>query len=149
MAAESDSAILCFDGHLDLAMNALEWNRDQRWTVKQIRVSEAGLTDKPDRGRNTVSFPALRQGKVGLVVATQIARVVKPGSPLPGWHSQEQAWAFTRAQLEWYRTMEAEGELRQIVDGQSLEAALSLWDNPGENTPLCYLQKAGKQPPGV
>ena len=139
MPADSDAGILCFDGHLDLSMNALEWNRDQRWSVKEIRESEAGLTDKPDRGRNTVSFPALRKGKVGLVVATQIARVVKPGSPLPGWHSQEQAWAHTRGQLEWYRTMEAEGELKQITDGESLEASLTLWENPGEKTPICYL----------
>ncbi len=43
--------ILCFDSHLDISMNAMEWNRDQRWTVEQIRESEQGLTDKPDRGQ--------------------------------------------------------------------------------------------------
>ena len=72
-------------------MNAMEWNRDQRWSVEQIRKSEEGMTDRPDRGRNTVSFLSMREGRVGLVVATQIARVVKPGGPTPGWYSQEQA----------------------------------------------------------
>ena len=28
-----------------------------------------------------------------------------PGNPLPGWHSQEQAWAQTQGQLAWYRAM--------------------------------------------
>jgi membrane dipeptidase len=131
--------ILCFDSHLDISMNAMEWNRDQRWTVKQIRESEKGMTDKPDRGNNTVSFPALREGKVGLVVATQIARVVKPGSPIPGWYSQEQAWSQTQGQLQWYRTMEEAGEMKQIVDGKSLAESLAMWENPDDKTPICYL----------
>jgi len=131
--------ILCFDSHLDIAMNAMEWNRDQRWTVEQIRESEQLMKDKPDRGRNTVSFPSLRDGKVGLVVATQIARVVKPGSPIPGWFSQEQAWAFTQGQLQWYRSMEEAGEMKQISDGASLAESLSLWESPQKNTPICYM----------
>ena len=139
MSNSSDFKILCFDAHLDIAMNAMEWNRDQRWTVQQIRESEKDMTDKPDRGRNTVSFSALREGKVGLVVATQISRVVKPGSPIPGWFSQEQAWAQTQGQLQWYRTMEEAGEMKQITDSQSLEESLKLWENSDENTPICYL----------
>jgi membrane dipeptidase len=139
MSNKENHNILCFDLHLDLAMNAMEWNRDQRWTVEQIRQSEQGLTDKPDRGLNTVSFPALREGRVGLVVATQIARVVKPGSPLPGWYSQEQAWAHTQGQLQWYRSMEEAGEMKQIVDGASLKESLALWENPDKHTPICYM----------
>ncbi len=74
------------------------------------------MNDKPDRERNTVSLPALREGKIGLVVATQIARFVKKGSPLPGWHSPEQAWAQTQAQLAWYQAMIDEGEMIQVTD---------------------------------
>lgn len=76
-----------FDAHLDLAMNALEWNRDFTQPLATIREREQHLTDKPDRGRGTVCFPEMRRGNIGLCVATQIARYVKPGSPLPGWHS--------------------------------------------------------------
>lgn len=135
----NDKKILCFDAHLDISMNAMEWNRDQRWTVEQIRASEKGMTDKPDRARNTVSFPALREGHVGLVVATQIARVVKPGSPIPGWFSQEQAWAQTQGQLQWYRTMEEAGEMKSITDAASLAESLKLWENPSEQAPISYL----------
>lgn len=139
MSEKPKQQTLIFDSHLDISMNAMEWNRDQRWTVKQIRESEEGMTDKPDRGRNTVSFPALREGKVGLVVATQIARVVKPGSPIPGWYSQEQAWAHTQGQLQWYRNMEEAGEMKQITNTQTLAESLALWENSSELTPICYL----------
>jgi len=139
MNADQNPSPLIFDAHLDISMNAMEWNRDQRWTVEQIRQSEQGMVDKPDRGRNTVSFPALRTGKVGLVVATQISRVVKPGSSIPGWYSQEQAWAHTQGQLHWYRTMEEAGEMKQITDGDSLNESLALWENPAPRTPVCYL----------
>ena len=51
------------------------------------------MTDRPDRGQGTVSFAEMRRGGVGLCVATLIARYVALGNPLPGWHSQDQAWA--------------------------------------------------------
>src|SRR6186997_2652646 len=110
------------DAHLDLSMNAMEWNRDLRESVFDIRERENGLTDKPDRGNSTVSFSELRKGEVGLVVATQIARYVAPGNPLPGWHSPEQAWAQTQGQLAWYKAMEDKGEMVQITDARLLES---------------------------
>src|SRR6195952_870127 len=71
------------DAHLDLSMNALEWNRDLTQPVSAIRAREHGLSDKPDRGNGVVSLPALREGNIGLVVATQIARYVSPDNKLP------------------------------------------------------------------
>ena len=38
------------DAHLDLSMNALEWNRDLRQPLKEINRREFGMTYKPDRG---------------------------------------------------------------------------------------------------
>lgn len=117
------------DAHLDLSMNALEWNRDLRQPVKDIRAREKGMTDKPDREKGTVSLPALREGNVGLVVATQIARYIESGSSLPGWHSPQQAWAQTQGQLSWYKAMEEEGEMVQVKDSQSLNLHLDRWSN--------------------
>ena len=65
----------------------------------------------------------MRRGKVGLCVATQIARYSTREHPFPGWHSPEQAWAMTQAQLAWYRTMEERGELVQVKDAAGLDAA--------------------------
>ena len=128
-----------FDAHLDLAMNAMEWNRDLTLTVQEIREREAGLTDKPDRGNNTVSLTAMRKGNIGLCVATQIARYVKKGSPLPGWHSQHQAWAQTQGQLAWYKAMEKAGEMVQISNLEALESHLALWQTDQHNKPIGYI----------
>jgi len=118
---------LIFDAHLDLAMNAMEWNRDLRIPVQTLRKMEKGMLDKPDREHGTVSFPEMQRGNVGLTVATLIARYVKPGNTMPGWHSPEQAWAQTQAQLAWYRTMEEAGELVQIHDLSALTHHTRIW----------------------
>ena len=86
-----------FDAHLDLAMNAIEWNRDLTRPLREIRDTEKHLTDKLDRGRGTVSLPEMRHGKVLACVATLIARVEHDAfSPVQGWRSAEQAWAMTQ-----------------------------------------------------
>src|SRR6186713_1425292 len=129
------------DAHLDLSMNAMEWNRDLRLPAYALREREKGMTDRPDRGRGTVSLPDLRRGNIGLVVATQIARYVAPDNPLPGWHSSEQAWAATQAQLAWYRAMEEQGEMVQIKDLRSLNIHLDVWNDDGPNVqkPVGYI----------
>lgn len=129
------------DAHLDLAMNAMEWNRDLRQSVQMIREREKGMTDKPDREKSTVSLPELRKGNIGLVVATQIARYVAPGNLLPGWNSPEQAWAQTQAQLAWYKAMEEQGEMIQVKDIHSLNMHLAVWndDTSNEHKPVGYL----------
>ena len=120
---------LIFDAHLDLSMNALEWNRDLSRPLQEIREREMHMSDKPDRGKGIVCLPELRKGRIGLVVATQLSRVTPYGSALPGWHSPQQAWAMTQGQLAWYREMEALGEMMQITDLTQLDNHLDLWNN--------------------
>ena len=79
------------DAHLDLSMNGMEWNRDLTQSVHAIREREHGQTDRKDRASGTVSLPAMREGRIGICVATQIARYVKPTNNLQGWHTPEQA----------------------------------------------------------
>lgn len=129
------------DAHLDLSMNALEWNRDLRLPVAEINEREKGLTDKPDRGKAVVSLPELRKGNIGLVVATQIGRYVAQGNPLPGWHSPQQAWAQTQGQRAWYEVMEEEGQMIQISNLQALINHLALWNDgtPNDEKPVGYI----------
>ncbi|WP_316737399.1 dipeptidase [Pedobacter aquatilis] len=129
------------DAHLDLSMNALEWNRDLKQNVSDINKREEGLTDKPDRSLATVSLPELRKGNIGLIVATQIARYVAPDNHLPGWHSPEQAWAQTQGQLAWYKAMEDAGEMFQVKDLETLEQHLKVWNDgqPVDKKPVGYM----------
>ena len=139
---------LIIDAHLDLATNAMTYNRDLTQPVATLRERERaqGLTDHPDRGRGTVALPELRRGGVGLVFATLIARVDHADKPpatlrLPGWHSPAQAWADAQRQLAWYREMKRAGEMVQITDAAGLEEQVARWHNdvPNDNKPVGYI----------
>jgi membrane dipeptidase len=117
---------LIVDAHLDLAMNALEWNRDLTRPLEEIRAGEQHMTDHRDRGNGTVCLPELRRGGVGLVVATQLAQV---GRGPERFGSPQQAWAMTQAQLAWYREMEALGEMTPVRDRSELDAHVALWQD--------------------
>ena len=128
-----------FDAHLDLSMNAMEWNRDLTLPVHEIRNREVGMHDKPDRAKNMVSLNAMRKGNIGLCVATQIARYVKKDNNLPGWNSPQQAWAQTQGQLAWYKTMEDLGEMVQITNLTQLNKHLENWELIDTKKPIGYI----------
>ncbi len=140
---------LIVDGHLDLATNAMTLNRDLTLSVNEIREKERrlGWKDYQDRGQGTVALPELREGNVGLVLATLISRHSENGSPLhtmalKGWHSPRQAYAHAQCQLAWYREMEASGEMVQITTKKALSEHIVFWtENPEENhkKPIGYI----------
>lgn len=131
-------AAFIIDGHLDLSMNAMEWNRDLRMPIEQIRNLEKDQTDKPDRGNSTVSFSEMRKGNIGFCFATLIARYAKPTHPLGGWRSPEQAWGMVQAQLAWYTEMERQGELRMVKNKEALSQHLQNWQT-AERAPIGFL----------
>ncbi len=116
------------DGHLDLSMNALEWNRDLTRPLAEVRRREKSKADKVDRTRGVCTLPEMRRGHIGLCIATQIARYVADGNLLPGWHAPEIAWAQTQGQLAWYRAMETSGQMVQIADRAALARHVALWE---------------------
>ena len=91
--------MLIFDAHLDLAWNAIDWNRDLRLPCERIRQIEtdAGYTDK-GRCCNTVSFPDLRRGKVTTFIATLLPRLLRIGAmpAIQRYTSMEGAYAADR-----------------------------------------------------
>ncbi len=123
------------DAHLDLALNALEWNRDLTRPIAEIRAAEMGMNDKPGRGAGTVCLPEIRRGGVGLVVATQIAKVADPKShsAIAQWQSPEEAWAATQRQLAWYRAMEELGEVKMIHGRKELDTHVATWNSRDEH----------------
>jgi membrane dipeptidase len=139
------SAPFFLDAHLDLALNALEWNRDLTRPIAEIRAAEAGLRDKAGRGRGTVCLPEMRRGRVGLAVVTQLARVKQNEgrNPVAVWHSPAQAWAMTQAQLAWYRALEEAGEIKMIVSRAELETHVALWQYGEPKSIGCILSLEG------
>ena len=129
-----------FDGHLDMALNALDWERDQTWPVEMIRRREAaGVHD--DRGTSTVSLPELKQGGTAVVVSTVIARAKPWVHPCRAnvhdgdWPGQSMAYAVAMGQLAYYRLLEAQGHLTVIETAAGLAQHLEAWD-ADEQTPV-------------
>src|SRR5438045_3640603 len=98
------------DAHLDLAWNALSFNRDLTEPVATIRERERGLEDHPARGRGTVAFPEMRQGGVAVCLGTLLARAKGDVWPKAGFKrtdldfaTQEIASAMAQGQLAYYR----------------------------------------------
>jgi membrane dipeptidase len=137
---------LIFDAHLDLAWNAIDWNRDLRLPVAEIRKREqAQGLDQKGRCCNTVSFHALREGRVGLFIATLMARLLRPGimPAIQRFDSMEAAQACAYGHLAYYRTLEKRGLLRWIKDWPTLQTHVERWRTCTEaqlqNEPLGFI----------
>lgn len=118
--------MLVVDAHLDLAWNALRWERDLCVSVYTTRTREATTPGK-NRAQNTVALPEMRRGKVMLCFATLLARAT--GHPVPGvdYPSAAGAYGAAQGQLAYYRALETEGHLRIITTADQLKNHISMW----------------------
>jgi membrane dipeptidase len=134
--------MLIFDAHLDLAWNAIDWNRDLRLPEEEIRrrEREQGITGK-GRGVGTVSFPELRRGKVGTFIATLLARLLRANlmPAIQRYSSMPAAYAAAHGQLAYYRSLEQEGVLRWIKDWPTLDAHVQGWKRDETKEPLGFI----------
>ncbi|HWP39931.1 MAG TPA: membrane dipeptidase [Tepidisphaeraceae bacterium] len=116
------------DAHLDLAWNALSWNRDLTEPLAVLREREKGMSDDPARGNATVCLPEMRRGRVVLCLATILVRAKRQVQPARGhlridldFGTQTIACATARGQLEYYRLLEEQNELRIIHNRTQLD----------------------------
>jgi len=132
--------VLIFDSHLDLAMNGVDWNRDLRMTVAEIRAQEIAhnLTDK-GRCTGTVSFPDLRRGSIGLGVATLIARQERAINHPLGFTTVEACYASAMSHVYYYKAMEKAGWMRQIKNKKELQQHVVDWRNDPAGTAYGYI----------
>jgi membrane dipeptidase len=143
--------MIIFDAHLDLAWNAIDWDRDLLQAVAEIRRREQaqGMTGK-GRGWNTVAFPELRRGKVALFIATLLARTVRPDRvpAFQRYSSMEAAYAAAYGQLAYYRALEQQGILVGIKDEHGLATHVRAWEmhEQGEHPLGFILSMEGADP---
>jgi membrane dipeptidase len=134
--------MLVFDAHLDLAWNAIDWNRDLRQPVAAIRKSEEGMNGK-GRACNTVAFPELRRGRVGVFIATLLARLFRPDivPAAQRYTSMQAAFAAAQGQMAYYQALVEEGLLRWIKDPAALADHVRAWERHEVNTtePLGFI----------
>ncbi len=124
--------MLVIDSHLDIAWNALQWNRDLERSVHTIRTMEGRLTD-PGRGQGTVGFPELRRGRFAVSFVTLLARSTGNGAPHIDYASPHQAYGVARGQLAYYRALEKDGAARVITDAAGLNRHMREWEDWDEH----------------
>lgn len=132
--------MLIFDAHLDLGLNAVDWNRDLRMDVADIRVQET-VFQMTDLGRQTctVSFPELRKAEVGVCVATVLGRIEQPINHPFGYTTPEACYAIAHAHLAYYRAMERAGMMRMIRTRHDLTRHVDAYSRAPGETPLGFI----------
>lgn len=132
--------MLLFDAHLDLGLNAVDWNRDLRMDVADIRVQET-LHHMTELGRQTatVSLPELRKAKVGVCVATVIARIEQAINHPLGYTSPEACYAIAHAHLAYYRAMEKSGHLKMLRTKADLTKHVDAYRADPRHSPLGFI----------
>ncbi len=138
-----------FDGHLDLAMNAVAYNRDLTWSLAQLRAYEEEVRGPRDarnvsdgRGTATVTLDELRRGRVRCCTATIFTRA-KPGVTAVDCSlrcnddsaSPSIAAALAHAQLAYYQQLQTQGYLRLIHQADDLMQT----NQPVQSTLGCVL----------
>lgn len=132
--------MLLFDAHLDLALNAVDWNRDLRLAVDDLRAQEQSLRmTQKGRGRGTLSFPELRQAKVAVCLTTLLARQEKEIDHEMGWTTPHTCYAMAHAHLAYYRAMERDGWMRMLTRQDQLQAHFEQYQRSPETTPLGFI----------
>jgi membrane dipeptidase len=131
------------DAHLDLAWNALYFNRDLLASVADLRLAEQGMTDELARARNTLTLPELRRAKVAICLATLMGRSGPERPPRTGFKrtdldyaNQTIAYSHAKGQLAYYRLLEQQGHLRFITTREQLKAHWEAWTKSPSATPL-------------
>ena len=131
--------MLLFDAHLDLAWNALDWNRDLTLPVSEIRQHERGMSGVA-RGASTVSFPEMRRGEVGISIATLLARALRPTTPpVQRYATMEAAYAAAYGQLAYYRALCERRVMRWIRDAAELEQHVVEWNRSPQTSPFGFI----------
>lgn len=116
------------DAHLDLAYNAIRYDRDLLKPVSEIRAAEAGQ-DRPN-GTAIVTFPELRDAGVGLVFATifvgpATSGMFKEGEKLV-YSTADEAHRMAQQQLDYYHALWDEVDyLRAVASLSELEEVVA------------------------
>lgn len=113
------------DAHLDLAYNALKFNRDLLATVEAVREKE--VNGKHPNGRAMVTIPSLQAAGVGLVFSTIFVEPAKGKKEVSKsdliYRDAEEAYSLGQAQLDYYHRLADEVKtIRLVGDLADLDA---------------------------
>jgi membrane dipeptidase len=130
---------LVFDAHLDMAWNALEWNRDLMLSVPKIREFESQFQNIIP-GECTTSWFELKRGNLGLIIATLLPRMNRKDRVMTFPQQRETCYGMAMGQLAYYRAMARRGVLREVPNARVLNAHVDEWlKSPSAATPIGFI----------
>ena len=120
------------DAHLDIAYNALCFNRDYRRGARRTRALEAGSAQQKENGQTIVGLPDMIRGRVGLTFGTIfVGPRDSHTSPLTAplsYTTVPEAHASGVRQLDWYHHwQDREEHVRLINSKGDLKRHLAEW----------------------
>ena len=118
--------MLVFDGHLDLAMNALQNNRDLILDAYTTRARESNTVGM-GKAQGTVALPQMRAGRVACCITSVCARCTGAPAPHFDFGSPTQSYGIAYGQLAYYRALEQQGYARIILDETMLDEHFAQW----------------------
>ncbi|HAN98459.1 MAG TPA: peptidase [Planctomycetaceae bacterium] len=133
------------DGHLDLAMNLVYYDRNITLELAAMNVAEQGLVDQPFRGKGTVSLPEMRAAGIGVCLATLLARSGPEHRRRAEYRRADLDYAIPSgaysscwAQLGNYHLLERAGELVRLTTRRQLVDHWNRWISrtPDETLPI-------------
>ena len=129
-----------FDGHGDLALFAISYNRDQTATAEEINRREEGMTDTFGRGCAANSLPEMRRAGVGICQSSLAVRVAEKARPTLrsdlNFATHHMAYAHAHGQLAYYRVLEQQGEVRLIRSAEEMNSQWQVWETATEEERL-------------
>jgi len=147
---------LIIDAHLDIAWNAVSFDRDQLLSIQELRENERGMTGK-GRGNCTTSLPEMRKGGVGVALGTVLSRALPKNLPdldsnmgqigdrargetilreNLDYANQTICCAAGQAQLAYYKLLQQQGHMRIIGDRATLDEVWSQWKSSPDTAPI-------------
>lgn len=132
----AEREMLIVDSHLDLGFCATQLNRDLTQPALTVRAHDS----EPARqsfGSCTVTLPALRAGRVGIVFGTVMSRLAPNDRwTKTGMYCQDQCYGVGLTHFSYYLAMERLGQIRFIRSTSDLEETVAAWDDPQPDTPI-------------
>lgn len=135
--------MILVDGHRDIAYDAINFGRDYRTSVAENRARERETEWGRNNGDATTGLPDALRGNIALTLATLFVEpatyetwggmdtVIIPNHP--HYATPQEAHDQALAQLEYYKTLDAECDLIKLIYTQrDLDAVLEQWNAPAD-----------------
>jgi membrane dipeptidase len=124
--------MIVVDGHEDIAMNALAFDRDYRRSVSSTRQQEVRPEIIARNGTATIGLPDALRGRVALTFSTLFV-APRTRNTVPweafSYGDPEEAYALASQQMDYYERLADEHDQIKLVRTQAdLNSVLATWD---------------------